>query len=227
VSSLEATGVNLKWYNVASGGTALSNSTALSTGTYYVTSTLNGVESDRTSVAVTVNALPATPSVNVVNNCDGTSTLSTTATGTLLWSSTATTSPIIVSSAGTYTVAQTVNGCTSAPGSGVAAPLNSTITINSHPTKSGVKVALNLVSSAVPAYTVSATSNSALSYQWYSNLVESNSGGALIPGATNASYIPSTSSSYSAYFYCVVSTQNGSCSGSVTSDVSEIFTVCP
>jgi hypothetical protein len=29
---------------------------------------------------------PTAPVVNVVNNCDGTSTLTTTATGTLLWS---------------------------------------------------------------------------------------------------------------------------------------------
>ena len=225
VSSLSASGTDLKWYDVSSGGSVLSGTTTLATGTYYVTQTINGVESDRTSVAVTVIALPATPSVNVVNNCDGTSTLSTTATGNLLWSTTATTSPITVSSAGTYTVTQTINGCTSAPGSGVAAPISSTITITSHPTKLGIKVALNLVSSEVLTYTVSATSNTALSYQWYSNSVASNSGGVLIPGATNASYIPSTSSAYSAYFYCVVSIQNSSCS--VTSDVSEKFTVCP
>jgi hypothetical protein len=84
---------------------------------------------------------------------------------------------------------------------------------------------LNLVSSAVPAYTVSATSNTTLTYQWYSNSVMSNSGGVLIPSATNTSYVPSTSSAYSSYFYCVVSIQNSSCS--VVSDVSEIFTVCP
>jgi hypothetical protein len=84
---------------------------------------------------------------------------------------------------------------------------------------------LNLVSSAVPAYSVSVTSNTALSYQWYRNSLASNSGGVLIPGATSATYVPSTSSAYSAYFYCVVSIQNSSCS--VASDVSEIFTVCP
>ena len=77
-----------------------------------------------TSGTYTVNAgtPPATPSVNVVNNCNGTSTLSTTASGTLLWNTAATASPITVSSAGTYTVTQTVNGCVSAAGSGVAAP---------------------------------------------------------------------------------------------------------
>jgi hypothetical protein len=74
---------------------------------------------------LTINTIPSTPSVNVVNNCDGTSTLSTTASGTLLWSTTATTSSINVSSAGTYTLTQTVNGCVSASGSGVAAPKTS------------------------------------------------------------------------------------------------------
>ena len=74
---------------------------------------------------LTINATPATPTVSVVNNCNGTSTLSTTASGTLLWSTAATTSPITVSSAGTYTVTTTVNGCLSAVGSGVAAPKTS------------------------------------------------------------------------------------------------------
>jgi hypothetical protein len=66
---------------------------------------------------------PATPVVTVVNNCNGTSTLSTTASGSLLWSTGATTSSITVTSGGTYTVTSTVaGGCTSAPGSGIAAP---------------------------------------------------------------------------------------------------------
>jgi hypothetical protein len=36
--------------------------------------------------ALPLQTTPTAPVVNVVNNCDGTSTLSTTATGTLLWS---------------------------------------------------------------------------------------------------------------------------------------------
>ena len=43
--------------------------TTLATGTYYVTQTINGLESDRTSVAVTVNALPATPSAGNNSRC--------------------------------------------------------------------------------------------------------------------------------------------------------------
>ena len=97
---------------------------ALSTTTYYRAVVTSGVCTSANSnvVTITVNAIPSAPVVTVVNNCNGTSTLSTTATGTLLWSTTETTSPITVSTAGTYTVTQTANGCTSASGSGVAAP---------------------------------------------------------------------------------------------------------
>jgi hypothetical protein len=48
--------------------------------------------------------------------------LSTTAAGTLLWSTGAATASITVTTAGTYSVTQTVNGCTSASGSRTAAP---------------------------------------------------------------------------------------------------------
>jgi hypothetical protein len=88
----------------------------ITNGTAPCTITTSGV-----TAAVTVTN-PATPVVTVVDNCNSTSTLSTTATGTLAWSTSETTSPITVSTAGTYTVTQTVNGCTSAAGSGVAAP---------------------------------------------------------------------------------------------------------
>ena len=65
-----------------------------------------------------------TPIVTVVNNCGmGTSTLSTNALGGLLWSTGETTSSITVSTAGSYTVKSTLNGCVSALGTGVATPL--------------------------------------------------------------------------------------------------------
>lgn len=77
-------------------------------------------------LTISVNAapiVPATPTVTVVDNCNGTSTLSASGyTGSLSWNTGATTSTITVSAAGTYTVTQTVSGCISAAGSGVAAP---------------------------------------------------------------------------------------------------------
>lgn len=60
-----------------------------------------------------------------------------------------------------------------------------------------------------------------LSYQWYSNTTQFNSGGNLIDGATNASYTPSTSTAGTLYYYCVVT---GDC-GTKASDVSGAITV--
>jgi len=51
-------GYNIRWYRVATGGTALPPATRLETGNYYVSSTVGGCESMRRLVAVTV--IPST-----------------------------------------------------------------------------------------------------------------------------------------------------------------------
>ncbi|WP_367175040.1 putative Ig domain-containing protein, partial [Flavobacterium sp.] len=66
VANLVATGTALKWYSVATGGTALTSTTALSTGNYYVSQTVNSIESARTTVAVTVNVTVAPTASNQV-----------------------------------------------------------------------------------------------------------------------------------------------------------------
>jgi hypothetical protein len=58
----------------------------------------------------------------VVDNCGSSTLTATSYTGSLVWSNGATTSSITLTTAGNYTVTQTVNGCTSPSGSGVAAP---------------------------------------------------------------------------------------------------------
>src|SRR5690606_4030594 len=60
VADLVAIGMDIRWYDQAAGGTVLSPETALSTGTYYVTQTVGGLESDRRAVAVTVES-PVAP----------------------------------------------------------------------------------------------------------------------------------------------------------------------
>ena len=56
VADLVATGSNLKWYDVATNGTALASTTPLATGTYYVSQTVSGSESERTTVLVTITS---------------------------------------------------------------------------------------------------------------------------------------------------------------------------
>ena len=72
VANLTATGTAIKWYTSATGGTALVTTTILTTGTYYASQTINGCESGRTSVTVTV--IPTTtPIFNQVGLvCTGT-----------------------------------------------------------------------------------------------------------------------------------------------------------
>ncbi|WP_159459781.1 OmpL47-type beta-barrel domain-containing protein [Scatolibacter rhodanostii] len=52
-----------------------------------------------------------------------------------------------------------------------------------------------------------------LSYQWYKNSTNSNSGGQEISGATGATYTPSTDTLGTFYYYCVVTNTNRSIAG--------------
>ncbi|PHN96189.1 hypothetical protein CSC81_15585, partial [Tenacibaculum discolor] len=51
-----------------------------------VTTTVDGCTSAAGTGTAAPKTTPSAPVVTVVDNCDGTSTLSTTASGTLLWS---------------------------------------------------------------------------------------------------------------------------------------------
>ena len=61
-----------------------------------------------------------------------------------------------------------------------------------------------------------------ITYQWYSNVANSNSGGTLIAGATSNSYSPVTTTVGTLYYYCIVS---GTCTPAVTSNVSGAIVV--
>ena len=68
IANLIATGNSLKWYADASGGSALTGTTALTTKTYYVTSSSIGCESARIPVSITIT--PSSDNVTVVSACD-------------------------------------------------------------------------------------------------------------------------------------------------------------
>jgi large repetitive protein len=65
----------------------------------------------------------------------------------------------------------------------------------------------------------------AYTYQWYRNLVNSNTGGTLIPGATEASYLPSTADIGTSYYYVVIEQSGVGCN--VTSATSELVVIAP
>ena len=117
VSNLVATGTSLQWYNVSTGGTALASTTALSTGTYYVSQTLNSCESSRTVVSVTINTIVA-PTATGQAFCNSATVANLVATGTSLkWYNVSTGGTALVSTTvlttGNYYVSQTLNSCES------------------------------------------------------------------------------------------------------------------
>jgi YDG domain/Putative Ig domain/Putative metal-binding motif len=74
------------------------------------------LDADALAIGGSLVALPATPQITAVQNCDGTATLTTDATGTILWSTGETSSAVTVTAAGSYSVTQTINNITSNSG---------------------------------------------------------------------------------------------------------------
>ena len=104
-------------------GETTSSITVSTAGTYTVTQTVDGCTSaEGSGTAAPINSNVATPTVTVTDNCGSSVLTASDFTGSLLWSNGATGTSITVSAPGTYTVTQSVNGCSSSPGSGVAAP---------------------------------------------------------------------------------------------------------
>jgi trimeric autotransporter adhesin len=124
-----ASGSTFNWYELGTGGSALISSTALSTGTYYVSQTLSGMESARTSVEVTVNTTPS-PTSSAQTFCAGATIANLAANGTNLnWydvaiNGTALTSSTVLAT-GTYYASQTLNSCES-PRTSVQVIVNAT-----------------------------------------------------------------------------------------------------
>ena len=120
VANLTAGGTAIKWYANATGGAVLFANIALTSGTYYVSQTLNACESTRTAVVVTINttAAPITNPLTLCNN-NGVTTSNLFAIGTeLRWYANLVGGVVLLPSApvvsGTYYVSQTLNDCESA-----------------------------------------------------------------------------------------------------------------
>lgn len=150
-TQLTATGSSLQWYTVSTGGTGTSTAPTPSTSsagttTYYVSQTVNNCESNRSSITVNVNALPAAPTVtSPVQYCQGAAASQLTATGTnLSWytsvggsaSSIAPTPSTSATGTVTYYVTQTVNSCQSA-NSSISVVVNGNPTVSATSTSTG------------------------------------------------------------------------------------------
>lgn len=146
-SQLVATGTALQWYAAATGGTAIAGTTALATGTYYVSQTLNGCESPRTPVTVTVTVTDApTVVAAAITVCNAGTVASLQATGTnIQWYAAATGGTALAATTAftagttTYYATQTVNGCESA----TRTPVAVTLTITAAPTADATQTFCN------------------------------------------------------------------------------------
>jgi hypothetical protein len=70
IANLVATGTNIQWYNVATGGTPLNDTDPLVDGTYYASQTVDGCESDdRLAITVTVGEVTVTCPSNTSYDC--------------------------------------------------------------------------------------------------------------------------------------------------------------
>ena len=128
-AALTAAGQNILWYTTATGGTGSAvapTPPASNTGTttWYASQTIDGCESDRASITVTVHPIPAAPAVtSPVQYCIGDIATALTAQGqNLTWYTTATggtgstVAPVpntSVTGSTSYYVSQTANGCES------------------------------------------------------------------------------------------------------------------
>jgi gliding motility-associated-like protein len=140
-ATLTATGSNLLWYTLASGGTGSSTSptpltTTASSTIYYVSQTIGTCEGPRAAITVTINVTPALPTITTpVTYCINATPSALTATGSnLLWYTVATggtgtlTAPTPVTTAAgstIYYVSQTIATC-EGPRAAITVTINST-----------------------------------------------------------------------------------------------------
>ncbi|MBL7741152.1 MAG: DUF4082 domain-containing protein, partial [Chitinophagaceae bacterium] len=108
----------LLWSNTATSGSI----TVTDAATYTVTQTIDGCVSPAGSGVSAPKLIPSAPTVTVVNNCGNSVLTASGYTGSLLWSTGETTASITVTVGAAYTVTQTIDGCVSPAGGGVADP---------------------------------------------------------------------------------------------------------
>jgi Ig-like domain CHU_C associated len=183
LTATAAAGNSLKWYTVATGGTASNTpptpvTTTPGTVNYYVSqTTAAGCESPRVLIAVVVNPTPALPSVTPVTYCQnvtaGALTATATSGSTLKWYTTATggtgttTAPVPATSAAgstSYYVSQTTTAGCEGPRAALI------VTINAAPATPAINTPVAYCLNAT-AQILTATATSAHTLNWYNAAV--------------------------------------------------------
>lgn len=182
-----------------------------------------------TPLTVTHSGGTATPVYQWFSNTTNSNTGGTLIPG----AANATYTPPVFTSSGTYYFYVTL--IFSGSGCGVVTSNTAAIVVADDPIVSSQPLATQtLCQGATPAdLTVVATGGiGTFSYQWFSNTANNNTSGTLIPGATNATFIPPTTTVGTLYYYCTISQPTAGCSAtSATAEViinpAPIFTTQP
>jgi gliding motility-associated-like protein len=150
--------------NIWSTSATTQSITVTTAGSYTVTQTVGGCTSPPSApIVVTINPIPPAPSITPsgpTTFCQGGSvTLTSSASSANLWSDNETTQSIVVSSAGTFTVSDTVGGCPSAP----SAPLTVIVTAGPLPV---IVPSQRSFCPGTSSVTLDATTAGATAYQW-------------------------------------------------------------
>lgn len=169
VANLVATGSNIQWYAAATGGSALASTTVLSPTTYYASQTINGCESTRTPVVVTLlsswTGAVSADWTNPANWCGN--TLPTTAVDVIIPA--VTTLPVIT--AGNTALAHNLT-----------LSANATLTV-----QTGATLSVENILSVNPTATLTVQNNGAL-IQGSSTVTDANSGNIVFTKNGNSLY---------------------------------------
>ncbi len=141
--------------------------------------------------------------------------------------------PTVFTSIGTFyyyaVVTLSGSGCNSVSSNSTAIIVQPDPIITSQPLASQTQCQN---SNPIPLTVISTGGLGIFSYQWYSNSINSSIGGTLISGATTTTYLPSTNTIGTNYYYCVISQTGLGCSvvsetAIVTINLAPIFILQP
>ena len=119
-------------------------------------------------------------------------------------------------------VSDTNTGCNDISSSVATLKINEPLTIDIQPNVSQTTCENGLIN----PIGCSVNGGGTITYQWYTNTINSNSGGAAISGANTAYYTPSTQTIGTNYYFCEIITSGAGCN-SVKTNTAEINIINP
>lgn len=175
-----------------------------------------------TPLSVTVSGATGTPTYQWYSN-----TINDTTTGTAIPGAINSTYVPAASTTGIFyyycIITLPSGGCASITSNIATVTINDGATINTQP---AATQSLCVGATIATPLTVSYTGGTGtVSYQWYSNVANSNSGGTPISGATNITYTPAVFTTTGNYYYYVTLSFSGNGCGPITSSPAAILIV--